>query len=259
MAKAYRGPSEEVEITIYRGHAFAKAVSGDRPFGAIVEQEVELVTACLEEAPLYVDVPIDLQGLPCPRDNVFAWQLVKRPVDRASGALPPLADRIGSVVARFSNILRDYRRSHPEPLGRGLYETYPAGSLRLLKWPHKGYKEKDKRTTFREGRWVGQGAKSTKLAEIAGRLGLTAEPDEELDHDELDAVICSLTGILDDNCLLQEGDLQGVISKQLGNPEVSSTPPEGYVLLKEYPPDLKIKLEKTTVNSHSAMLEAVRR
>jgi hypothetical protein len=180
-------------------------------------------------------------------------------VDRTFGALPPLADRIGSVVARFSNLLRAYRSGHDEPLGRSLFETYPADSLRLLGWPHKGYKEKDNRTTFRDGQWIGRGPKGERLAEIASRLGLIAEPGTELDHDELDAVICSLTGVLDDECLLRDGNLEHVISESLGNQRVNSAPPRGYVLLKEYPRELEIRLEKRTVRTQSEMLEAVRR
>jgi hypothetical protein len=168
-------------------------------------------------------------------------------VDRTFGALPPLADRIGSVVARFSNLLRAYRSGHDEPLGRSLFETYPADSLRLLGWPHKGYKEKDNRTTFRDGQWIGRGPKGERLAEIASRLGLIAEPGTEL------------TGVLDDECLLRDGNLEHVISESLGNQRVNSAPPRGYVLLKEYPRELEIRLEKRTVRTQSEMLEAVRR
>lgn len=257
LVRACRSPSNEVEVTVYRGHVFARPLSGDRPLGPIVEQEVELLAACLDSALLYVDVPIDLQGLPCPGGEVFAWQLVKRPVDRAFGALPPLADRIGSVVARFSNLLRVYRSGRPDPLDQNLYETYPAASLRLLGWPHKGYKEKGNRIRFRDGQWIGRGPKGGRLAEIANRLGVAAKLGAELDHDELDAVICALTGVLDDGCLLRDGDLENAISDRVGSHSEAAAPPGGYFLIRRWPEDLDVRLEAQTVSGRSEMLEAV--
>ncbi len=201
LARASLGPSGDAEVTVYRGHAFAKTVNKSRTFEILAEQELELLIACLEKAPLYMNVPIDLQRLPCPGDETFAWQLVQRPVARVFGGLPPLADRIGAVVARFSNLLRAYRLEHPEPLGQRLYETYPAGSLRLLAFPHEGHKAKSNRIAFGDGRWAGRGTKGEQLAKIAGLLKLTAPKESELDHDEIDAVICALTSVLDEACL----------------------------------------------------------
>src|SRR5215203_779950 len=75
-----RSPGE-VEATVYRGHAFSTRPGPGKPLAPVVAREAELLAACLRCAPLYADVPIDLQGLPCQRRAVYAWQLVKRPVD----------------------------------------------------------------------------------------------------------------------------------------------------------------------------------
>lgn len=256
LALASRGPSR-VEITVYRGHAFMKKPGKGKPFPDIVAEEVELLAACLQEAPLYVDVPIDLQRLPCPGGEVFAWQLVKRPVDQAFGALPPLADRIGSVVARFSNLLRALRVDYPKPLGQLLYETYPAGSLRLLEIPHERYKEKNNSVKFEDGKWVGYGAKGERLAELTERLGLIAGQGEKLNHDEFDAVICALTGVVEETRLLRDNDLKHTILKRLGSQQVDPTPPKGYVLLQSWPEDWKIWLKVVTVRGQCEMLNEV--
>ncbi len=256
LARASRGPSE-VEITVYRSHAFTKKPRKGVPFLNVVAEETELLAACLQRASLYVDVPIDLQGLPCPGGEVFAWQLVKRPVDQAFGALPPLADRIGSVVARFSNLLRVVRVNHSEQLGHRLYETYPAGSLRLLGLPYEGYKEKNNRITFDRRGWVGYGPKSERLVEIAEGLGLVARPGERLNHDELDAVICALTGIAEEMHLLRGDDLKHVVFKKLLNQQVDPTPPKGYALLRSWPEGLETRLETTTIHTRSDMLDEV--
>ncbi len=89
LVRASRLADDEVEATVYRGHAFSKKLGKNEPLGRVVEAETELLAACMRRAPLYVDVPIDLQGLPCPGGEVFAWQLVERLVDQAFGALPP--------------------------------------------------------------------------------------------------------------------------------------------------------------------------
>ena len=140
-----------VKATICGDHAFASVPRRSEPFKRIVEREVVLLAACLDAAPLYVDVPLDLQGLPCPTGEGFAWQLVKRPVDHALGALPPLADRIGWVVARFENLRARLPSEQRPTLGDGLYETYPKGTLELSGLPCKGYKATERNTIVFDG------------------------------------------------------------------------------------------------------------
>lgn len=247
----------EVQITVYRGHAFSKKPGRGTPLAPIVEKEVELLAACLRRAPLYADVPIDLQGLPCPGGEVYAWQLVKRPVDFAFGALPPLADRIGAVVARFRNILRSLPSDWGEPLGSRLYEAYPAASLRLLGLPHKGYKDEGKTILFEDGGWVGSGPRGKVLAGIARELGMTADPGGRLNHDEFDAVLCALAGLVDPACLCQGEDLKAVISREVAYERIDSSPPRGYVLVRRMPKATRIAVRTKTVRDHAEMLEEV--
>lgn len=247
----------EVQATVYRGHALSKKPGRGKPLASIVEKEIELLAACLRGAPLYADVPIDLQGLPCPGGEIYTWQLVKRPVDLAFGALPPLADRIGSVVARFRNILRLLPENHPAPLDDQLYETYPAGSLRLLKLPYKGYKDDKDRITSEGDTWHGSGPKGRVLARIANGLRISGTHGEMLSHDDLDAVLCALTGVVDQSCLLQEKELGTAIGEAVGDDRVDPTPPKAYVLMKHMPEELTIVVSSKTVRDDAEMLEAV--
>lgn len=247
----------EVEATIYYGHPFSKKPGKGKPFAPVVEKEVELLAACLRNRPLYVDVPIDLQGLPSPGGEIYPWQLVKRPVDFAFDALPPLADRIGSVVARFANLLRSLPSEHPDPLGRRLYETYPAASLRLLGLPYEGYKEKKARVAFEDSQWVGNGPKGERLAYIANNLRMIASRGTELGHDEVDAVVCALTGVVEEGCLLRGNELAGAISGKVRDDRVDPTPPKAYVLIRQLPDDLRIVVRTKTIYDHVEMLEDI--
>lgn len=120
----------------------------------IAIDEAELLKRCCAIAPLVVDVPIDLAPLPdllshkpvCPAR--YYWQLVRRPVDHALGALTPLADRIGYAVARLANLLRSLEDS-PVKLNATLFETYPAANLELLRQAHP-----DVRRVYDTYRWL---------------------------------------------------------------------------------------------------------
>jgi hypothetical protein len=256
LVRATRRPTGEVEATVYREHAFSKKPARGKPFASIVEQEVELLAACLQNARLYVDVPIDLQGLPCPGDEIYAWELTKRPADFAFEALPPLADRIGSVVARFQNLLRSLPSECADDLlGRRLFETYPAGSLRLSGLPHEGYKEKNSRITVEGDRWTGHGPKGERLACIANKLRMTASPGTQLDHDEVDAVVCALAGVVDDSCLLRGEALEDAISNVISDDQVDPSPPEAYVLMRQLPDDLCVAVKIGTAYDLATVLE----
>ncbi len=257
LVRSTRRIPTEVRATVYRGHAFSKKPNRGEPFAPIVEKEVQLLAACLRRAPVYADVPIDLQGLPAPGGAVYAWQLVKRPADFAFGGLPPLADRIGSVVARFRNVLRLLSQDHPDPLGSRLYETYPASSLRLLGLPHKGYKGEKNRITYKNGTWVGSGPKGNALARIANELRMMGAYGESLNHDELDAVLCALTGVVDRGCLLQGGELETAISEKVADDRIDPAPPKAYALIKHLPEELTITVGTKTVRDHAEMLEEI--
>jgi hypothetical protein len=251
---------DEVEAVVYRGHAFSKKPGKGNPFVQIVEEEVELLARCLDRAPLYADVPIDLQGLPCPGGEVYAWQLVKRPVDFAFGALPPLADHIGSVVARFRNVLLRLPLGQRDPLGGILYETYPAGSLRLLGLPHKGYKGEGKKYCITyDTRWVSYDQEGGVLAGIANELGMFGQPGQMLNHDEFDAVVCALTGVVDSDCLCQGEDLETFISEKIGDVQIDATSPKGYALIRRKPEAMRIAVRIKTVSDQTEMFEEISR
>lgn len=240
LARAERG-ARGTKVTIYTGHAFLKKPSEKALLRDIVAVEKKVLEECMEHAPLYVDVPIDLQGLPCPGKEVYPWQLVQRPADRAFGALRPLADRIGSVVARFINLHRALGSCYV--VGEQVMETYPAASLELLGLPRKSYK-RGGHIEREDGHWKGSGVSGTVLSEIASGLGLVAEKGVMLDHDELDAAICALSGVAEAEHKLQGDELEAEIENRLGVVSVDCSAPEGYVLIRSQPEKMTVLVEK---------------
>ena len=230
FAKASVDASGATEVTVYSNHAFSRSVGGHKEVSIASRDEITLLKFCLASGRLLIDMPLDLQALTEPWKAQYVWQLTKRPVDYAFSALPPMADKIGSPVARVRNWLHLLGTDDASLLGYGqnLFETYPAGSLELLKLPHTKYK--GQRVTFLDGKWVGD-----TLAVVANGLGLVAENDVSLNDDEVDAVICALTGILPG--VLEGSELQQVIATRLSKRLPNSTnienllPPNGYRLL----------------------------
>ena len=210
---------DTAEAVILQGSAFSRYRHGAEDAPKALREEREALSQCLACGPVAVDVPIDLQGLPAPDGCQFIWELTKRPVDYALEALAPLADRLGACVARFKAVLAtDELRLE---LGRRLFETYPAGSLRLMGGPYKGYK--------------GDAGRDLRNR-IARRLDF--HPCDLSDH-ELDAIICAVTAIAPEGCRLEGKRL--VQRMHAIDPFTEMTPlgnrePAGFVLLERWPP-----------------------
>jgi hypothetical protein len=158
--------------TILRGSALSKKRRTDDSLNEIVKDEVAVLRQCLAIGPVAVDVPIDLQTLPHPKDPQTVWALTKRPIDYAINAMPPFADRIGSPVARFAEIMR--RGKFFGLLGTQIFEAYPSITLRMLNIDRR-YKGK-----------IG----ASKLVSLCKNLRI--HPNVEND-DDLDAIICAIT------------------------------------------------------------------
>lgn len=259
FARADLVDKNHIEVTVYEKHIFACKSSGEVPIEGIVKKEKEILITCLKKGKLFVDIPIDLQGLPCQKNVRYVWELVKRPVDFAFDAMPPLADRIGSPVARFLNLFLSLQREDSKyDLGKQIFETYPAGSLKLLKkqipdLPYDKYKNQE--TKFNNRIWISD--KEGNLSQIANCLELTSKKEITIIDDELDAIICAITGVVDDNHLLQEDELTKDINELISNGEVYPAP-KGYVLLKSLP-KMKICIIEKKARSHKELLEDVAR
>lgn len=224
-------PDAAAKATILTGQAFEQPADGSDRVGALTAAERAVLSHCLGLGPLYVDIPIDLQALNTGR-AAWVWELTRRPVDYAFRALPPLADKIGAPVARFRQACQPMLRH----LGARLFETYPAGALQLLGIPSGGYK--GKRIRRAGGVWQGDEA----LARIAGALRLVAEDGNDLDDDDLDAVVCAVTGLVAPGQRLErealDEEIAGRISRRLGCPRdrlPAWRAPHGYALLNAQP------------------------
>lgn len=261
----------------------------DSELGDTLDAELILMSECLKRGTLVVDVPIDLQNL----GQMFVkqseariqqyWQLIKRPVDHAFRALPPLADRVGYAVARFSNLLcRLSQQEENVQLDIDLLETYPAASLRLVRdslGRNNNLSYKGSCAEFIGGRWRGQDAteanprlrtrqqlKNDNLAALVNQWRIV--PNEErcvLNDDQFDAIICGVTGCLGEHALFDD-ELNSEILTRLRLPEPSpfeptSLPlyaPAGYTLLREIPADLSIDVHIVECPSVDCLLRTAR-
>lgn len=234
LAKAELVETNRIEVTVFVDHLFAKSRRGFAKVEDVVDAEADLLVRLLEEGKVLIDMPLDLQELGNHEQAEMLWQLTKRPVDYVFSALPPLADKIGSPVARAQAFLKRLQKGNPNLVrfGENIFETYPAGSLELVGLDRSGYKGQT--TTFNEGKWRGE-----TLAKIANGLNLKAHEEVSMNDDDIDAIICSIAGVVDSANILECNELQKEIEKRLQDSlpasatKVDCTPPHGYRLLKE--------------------------
>jgi hypothetical protein len=164
---------QNAKATLLRESALSLKRSGGDTLKEVLREEAAVLRRCLNVGPLAADIPIDLQDLRTPSDAEYIWQLTRRSVDRAIGAMPPLADRIGAPVARFAAIMRE--GDFGGLLGKKLFEAYPAGTLKMLKIEAGHYKGK---------------AGADALVRLCEMLRI--KPHVESD-DDIDAIICAIT------------------------------------------------------------------
>lgn len=207
------------------------------------ETEAAFIKCLVGRAPVYVDVPIDLQELHAPDQVVTAWwQLTMRPVDKILDGLAPLASFLGVPVARFRRICREYPGI--VKLGGNVFETYPAASISFIDEHGTSYKKGRIRST-------GNGWKATReddhseaqrdarMMQLAVQFELVAQEDEtELDDDALDAIICALTGVVDPDQRCEGNELSNRLRHLADDNSLEReivTAPRGYVLLCQLP------------------------
>ena len=151
-------------VALLTNSVFTRRARSKNEFQGTLDEEAECLRTLLNEGEVFIDVPIDLQGLVSPAEVQFVWELTRRPVDQAFRGLCPLADRIGACRVRMQNLRRRLEASgQRDLLGHRLLETYPAGSLKLAGKNHEGYKGGHARWG-RENRWRPAAKEMTKIA-----------------------------------------------------------------------------------------------
>ncbi len=201
----------KLTATILYGTVFSHPHNSGSPLAPILKQEVDVINQCVKFGSFAVDVPIDLQSLLSPIPPKEIWELTCRPVDRQLRGLRPLADRLGSAVARFKVIMAT--GGFKPVLGKTLFETYPAASLRALQCSTGHYKQDTE---------AGQQSRS----DICKSLRLEGATD--LSHDEIDSIICALT-------VLAPTDKPPIPAAEL---------PRGYILLGRPYPFVKVVVKR---------------
>lgn len=234
LAKATADDDGSLTVAILTGHVFRQRINGENPLPDHANEETNCLLRLMEDGPVYIDVPIDLQDLPIVEDPQYVWQLTKRPVDQTFGGLPPLADRLGACVARMQNLWRLLRANgQGDPLGHQVFETYPAASLKHAKEIHEKYKGRIQYSEQKQWQaWREGNDKDSTMARLLNHLQWTGGADGfSLTHDEFDAALCALTGVCEQ---LSGRDLNNTIKETLGRGDYET--PDGYVLLKTIPP-----------------------
>ena len=248
FARAQRSKSG-ILVTVYRNTPLSRKLKGESLIEPTLTAELEFLGRCLQTGVLVVDIPIDLQQLAPSRIVKYVWELTQRPVDRAFSGLRPLADRIGSPVARFRHLLSRLPNALPPLAGRRIYESYPAASLQVLGIPHSGYKGS---ISMQQNGWGG----AEPLCIVAKSLCLAADCGEKLSDDQMDAIICALAGVSTDRELLHGDDLRAriraTLTEKMGVADVdarSFEPPEAYMLLRS-PPTSNIRVTVRDYNGN---------
>jgi hypothetical protein len=141
-----------------------------------------------------------------------------------------------------------------------VYETYPAASLALLNHRQAiAYKKtRSEKAIFRAGQW-----NDTAVGRLANTLHLVADDEDAFTHDDLDAAICAITGVVEEPFLLQRDELAREIAGRFKEKvptsyaaKIRTDPPDGYVLLKEWPQQ-EIRLTKQNLATSATPLADV--
>ncbi len=207
---AVEAEGKTAHATLLSGTVFSLLHKSSSRLAPVLAQEVKIINDCAKRGSVAVDVPIDLQSLVGSELPEQIWALTCRPVDKELRALRPLADRLGSAVARFKAIRAT---DGFEPiLGKNLFETYPAASLRASGCSTENYKQDTE---------AGEPARSA----ICQHLNFDVL---DLTDDEIDSIVCALTAVeAADDAPLQRDQM-----------------PKGYVLLKSPPPFEKVSVKR---------------
>jgi hypothetical protein len=256
FARADIGSDRVIRVTVYDGHVFGSRLKGADPLGTVAEAEQQVLRACCKIGDVLVDTPVDLQGLPCPVNPFFTWELVKRPVDYAFDALAPLANLIGAPVARFQNMLSALREEKSSEGFDRVYETYPAASLKLLGLWSSGYGSQSMR--FAGGRWEGG-----PLGGIANNLEMKGKEGDAFDGDDFDAALCAITGVVAEDAHLRGEGLSREVYRRIKarvaprhHAWISASVPKNYILMKT-PPEKEIRVVKKQVSGPEGTLREV--
>lgn len=193
---AARRSETGVSLCVLEGTAFDNVFAGPERIKEQLCSESELLIYLLKRAQVAVDVPLDLQKLPCLEVPTYNWELTLRPVDRAFKAMPPLASFLGHCVARF--------QCHFQALQtQALLETYPSGSREQC--------GDEVREAF-------------------------STPDSRFSGDEKDAALCALVTVAKDDEVLKGDELNSVVQDKLSAfSEGVYLAPKNFRLLRRMP------------------------
>lgn len=224
LALAEINTDNKIGIKLYHNNPFNIIRNSNMILSSAIENEVRFISNYItsNNCKIFIDTPLDIQVLLDSSSHRYIWQLTKRPVDKSFGALSPLADRIGSSVARTKYLIS--KSTTDKLLGYNIFETYPAGSLQCLGLPHTGYKKKP--ALWSRGKW------DDGLNNLPSKLNIKSKYNKlTITDDDLDATLCALCGVVDDDYTLKGSQLDEHITTRINN-GITYKAPTGYVLLQ---------------------------
>ncbi len=202
------------EATLLRCSHLAAKRHTDLQAAEVIRDDIECLRRCLALGRVAVDIPIDLQDLPNHSRFSTIWAMTLRPIDKKLHAMAPLADRIGAPVARFRAIMEVGHFGNA--LGDSLFETYPAGTLKLLKIKGDKYKSKGKHD---------KNARDAACISLCNKLKLQSHKENIKNDDDIDAIICAVAAVAPAQNICEESDLDLRVGEL----------PRGYRILKNWP------------------------
>lgn len=230
-----------VYITLFDNHPLQKPVSDNIPLMPILESGAKLLRL-FQSKEIYVDVPIDLQGLPYVNKPQYVWQAIKRSVDMINDALSPYAHTIGSQVTRFDHLLQI--AFNKKKYNRTIIETYPKKSLMNLDLYFNKYKGlsvascpgwKQEWLVVKQKMSKDKDIKNcSRLVNNLNKLGIIAYGRNlRIDDNVFDAIICALTGIVEYRHRYSSKEIHSIINSRGYLKRVPCNSPQDYAVISK--------------------------
>jgi hypothetical protein len=180
MSELRNNGDNVIEMTVFRKHPFSFARKNVTRWDS---DGIAEIVACLQKWTdgknhLYVDIPVDLQGLPDVPAPLFIFQTKRRVADFLFGGLPPFASWIGSQTTDFHFLA--HKADILDHQGHRLFEAYPRVTIESICDTIPTYK--------------GKSRTQSGLNEIQEKLNII-DPPGRLNDDDIDAIVCVLSGI----------------------------------------------------------------
>ncbi len=211
--------TDGVKIELIKNHAFKMNRFMVDSFKYRTDEEKVLLQEINKIGNLYLNAPLDLQGMPLDKLPKNEWELSSRAIDRVYQRLVTTGKLIAPVEQRLRLMLKPYK----EKLPFGAFETDPA--LILEESGYKSMKHKGC-SIFVRGSW----SPNNSLSAVLNDLNWSAENGERFSYADLGASLCALTGISSSHV-----DVQGKLDAYFPGHQGYYKAPKAYEIINNIP------------------------